>query len=208
MGDWYIYDEYWCNRQTMIADDHAKIIYDRSLAWGWPDPSKIDTPHFCQTYGDPSRPDIIEVMCRNNIPTMGGANDVFRGIDCIRSLLKIQPPDFKPRLRIHENCTHLIEEMRKYRWLKGRAPTAGTVLNPKVAKPEPLKRDDDTVDALRYMVYSVEHMRGSVPGSMSYSQYVDKHKGIELRKLTDNRTRQGWNRLQAGSDKSHGWFRS
>ncbi len=191
MGDWTVYDEYWSVDQGAITLDKARAVAERSIDWGWPGKwdetrdgggfVREDHPNYSQGYGDPSRPDMInEFNCRGL--TCGGAsNAVFKGIDCIRSLLKVQPTTDKPRLRIHSRCKHLIEELRKYRWKRGRRPTEGLLLNPQVAKPEPLKRDDDTVDALRYMIYSVEAGYGAVPGSTSYRDYERRH-GVQIQR--------------------------
>ena len=142
------------------------------------------------TFADPSRPGELNEFNFRGITTHMAANDVHKGIDCIRSLLKIQVTTEQPRLFIHKRCIHLIEEMRKYRWLRGRKPTQGTLLNPKVANIVPLKRDDDTVDCLRYMVYSVERGFGAVPGSMTHQNY-EKRQGVQLRRNGDRRASNG-----------------
>jgi hypothetical protein len=69
--------------------------------------------------------------------------------------------------------------MRKYRWMRSRKPSEANLLNPKVAKPQPLKRDDDLADALRYMIYTVERQRGMVPSSYKHQEYSDRH-GVQL----------------------------
>jgi hypothetical protein len=71
-----------------------------------------------------------------------------------------------PRLMISKNCRHLIAEMRKYRWMRGRRPEEGNYLNPKVAVAQPLKRDDDCCDALRYMLFSNSWLNRRVPSSV------------------------------------------
>jgi phage terminase large subunit-like protein len=172
IGDWYIYDEYWNNSQSAITADHIQEINERSKGWGWP--RGVVTPHHRETFADPARPGEINALNVGHIPTFPAGNDVYKGIDCVRSLLKVNPFTHQVKLRIHPRCKHLIEELRKYRWLKGRKPTETTVLNPKVAKPVPLKRDDDTADALRYMIYSAERGRGATPGSVDYRQYVQR----------------------------------
>jgi len=191
IGDWTIFDEYWSIDQTAITFDHAKEIADRSAYWGWPGywddtapKGGVWHPHqsgnHCETYADPSRPGEINEFCLRGIPTMPAGNDVFKGIDCIRSMLKPRPNGL-PRLRIHERCKHLIEEMRKYRWVRGKKPTQGGVLNPRSPIPTPLKRDDDLCDASRYMIFSAERGRGAVPGSMSHREYVAKRGSVQLK---------------------------
>jgi phage terminase large subunit len=51
------------------------------------------------------------------------------------------------RLFIQNNCTHLIDELQKYRWKK--PPRTG-----EDGREAPVKRDDHLMDALRYAVMS------------------------------------------------------
>ncbi len=191
IGDWVIYDEYWSIDQTAITFDHIRAIAEIMERWGypghWDDKAEKggawrqdQSPHHLECFCDPSRPNEINELAFRGLKGMPAGNDVFKGIDCIRSLLKVNPATGRPRLRIHARCKHLIQEMRKYRWLRGKKPTSGTLLNPKVALPMPLKRDDDTVDGARYMLYSAERGRGAVPGSMSHRDFAAKKTGIQL----------------------------
>lgn len=190
VGDWFIYDEYWNNSQSKITLDHVVEIVERSQYWGWPGKwqesnngpvfASQQSPHYCETYADPSRPGELNEFNLRGIPSAPAGNDIYKGIDCIRSLLKSRP-NGKPKLLISRKCKHLIEEMRKYRWKKGRKPTEGMILNPQVAQPIPLKRDDDTADALRYMIYSAERGRGAAPGSMSHREYAKKRRAVQIK---------------------------
>lgn len=159
-GDWFIYDEYWDVDQSKITMDHAKAIRER---WVWPEGS----PYHGMTYADPSRPGEINEFNFRGIPTQQAANNIFKGIECVRELLQPSPTTGKPRLFIHERCKHLIQEFRKYRWVKSRRPVEGVLLNPKAPRPEPLKRDDDTIDALRYLLFSDHQGRGATVDSMA-----------------------------------------
>ena len=173
-GDWYVYDEYWNIDQSRITMDHVEEINSR---WPWP----YDQSGFGPAFADPSRPGEINEFNQRGLITYPAGNDVFKGIDCIRSLLKLQPNTGKPKILINgRNCPHLIEEMRKYRWKRGRRPTEGAFLNPAVPVAAPLKRDDDTVDALRYMIYSAVRLEtGTPPNSASYADF-EKRKGIQV----------------------------
>ena len=59
--------------------------------------------------------------------------------------------------------------------------------------------DDDTMDALRYCIYSASMQRGAAPGSCDYKTYVDKRKGVQLDRGT---YRDG----MAATGNGHGWF--
>jgi len=174
VGDWYIYDEYWCVDQSRITMDHVDEIENR---WPW----DYGDYNFGPSFADPSRPGEINEFNQRGIVTYPASNDVFKGIDCVRSLLKAQPNTGRPKLLINaRNCQHLIEEMRKYRWKRGRRPTEGGHLNPAVPVAAPLKRDDDTVDSLRYMIYSAGKLdSGRPPGSMQHGEF-ETRKGIQI----------------------------
>jgi hypothetical protein len=121
--------------------------------------SSVD-PHYGLNFADPSRPGEINAFSMYGIPTLPAVNRVYDGINLVRSLLKIQPTSGRPRLFIAKRCKHLIDELRKYRWRKSRKPTDGNFLNPAVAAPQPLKREDDAPDALRYLIASYDRGRG------------------------------------------------
>lgn len=178
LGEWTIYDEYWSVDQARLTRDHAAEILDRSIAWGWPEIG--NSPQYCQTFADPARPDLIEEFCQSGLVTTMANNQVYEGIDTIRSLLKIQPTTGRPKLRIHERCQHLIQEMRKYRWKRSRKPTAGGMVG-NVALPEPLRREEDEVCALRYMIHTMVKSHGQGLDSMRYSEY-EKRKSVQLKR--------------------------
>lgn len=196
-GDWWIYDEYWCNEQTRTTYDHAQEIVERCAAWGWPTAYgtvhgnqrilKLNSgadPHFGINFADPSRPGEINNFSIYGIPTMPAANRVYDGINFVRALLKPHVQTGRPRIHIARRCKHLIEEMRKYRWRRGQKPTGGAYLNPVAAAPVPLKRDDDMCDALRYLVMSFDRGRGGGDPDKT-NRETPQRKGIQL---TDRRT--------------------
>lgn len=246
MGDWFIYDEYWCNLQDKLLVDHAVEILARSIYWGWlpppqctdgqyaqadklvaafvesvqerlqelsPEtvwwkPEKLEKPgpasqkdrpapktpprppeflwlarqrggaSYGATWCDPARPGEITAFGRYGLQPAPASNDVYLGIDYVRSLLKIQPASGKPRIFIHQRCKHLIEELRKYRWKP--PPKATGIIQHAAPKPEPLKKDDDTVDALRYMVFSEHRDTGQTASVAGYSQWQQKRQSIKL----------------------------
>jgi phage terminase large subunit-like protein len=227
IGDWWIYDEYWCADQDKTAMDHAVEILARSIAWGWPWPEVFFTPQqqdpkhhdhdpllvviadrvanrvdelapsgaqrrvdcmFGQTWFDPSRPGEIVTFGQYGIPVTPASNDVYAGIDLVRSHLKIVQATGQPRLHVAKRCVHLREEMRKYRWKMAKKALEKTLIPTAVAKPEPLKREDDTVDSLRYLITSESRQAGAVPTSMSHSEY-QRRKSVQLRRGSTGR---GW----------------
>jgi hypothetical protein len=231
VGQWCLYDEYWCADQTQITIDHAVEISARSLFWGWPPPRHVLESDdgvlktFCQrvvarleeispethvwlqqflarpeygeprrpqdtfgyTYADPSRPGEMTSFTRYGIQMAPASNDVYEGINCVRGLLKINPYSGKPRLYIHPRCVHLIEEMRKYRWMKGRTVADGSSLNPQVARPVPLKRADDMCDTLRYLTFSPTRATRETPSSIDQRQALPWRQSVQLDRRVQQR---------------------
>lgn len=211
LGNWIVYDEYFSVDQTAITMDHVSRIVEKSALHGWPmEEGRLnlsDQIFYRQNYADPSRPGEINEFNFRGIPTAPASNDVHKGINTVRSLLKSPPEGGPPKLLISERCEHLIEQMRKYRWLRGRRPSEGRFLNPAAPQAAPLKRDDDACDALRYLLFSVTRSEGAVPSSQSHRDYVKTHKHIQLRRSNEKRkdvTGNAGMRMRTRD----GWFRS
>ena len=210
MDDMLIYDEYWNTSQDRITQDHAMEILARSIAWGWPAPEFLTKPdrqraayaeqvmklleqmavgqalvepndeiQYLDSFADPSRPGELNAFNHFGIATSPASNDVMKGIDLVRSRLKLNPKTLKPSLYIHRRCKHLIEELRKYRWLKKRPATMWSTAAP---RPVPLKKDDDTVDSLRYLVASIARGRGLQPNSASARSGAAERNGMLLQR--------------------------
>jgi len=147
----------------------------------------LDT--FGYTYADPSRPGEMTAFTRYGVQMAPASNDVYQGINCVRGLLKIGPYSGKPRLWIHPRCSHLVEELRKYRWRKGRTAADGNVLNPEVAKPVPMKRDDDLADCLRYLVFSPTRGLQEQPTSVDHREVSAPRQSIRFNRNGNRRWR-------------------
>ncbi len=142
-GIWYIFDEYWSNSQTYLWKDHAAEI-KRRKTW------EQDGYHL-QTYGDPSRPDLFREFASFGIYMTAANNAVYEGIESVRKVLRKDPRTDTPGIIIDRNrCPKLARQMSTYRWEK----SSQRGLNPRSARPVPLKFDDDSVDALRYMIHT------------------------------------------------------
>lgn len=84
------------------------------------------------------------------VPLILANNDVSSGIDRVKSFLKVNPKNGKPRLTIFDTCTNLLEEIGEYRWAELSSSQEGS----KNQKEEPRKYNDHAMDALRYLVIS------------------------------------------------------
>jgi hypothetical protein len=73
------------------------------------------------------------------VPTMPGPNKVDAGIDAVKVRLRTQ------RLLVHADQEQLVGEFRNYRWKNTDKSTSEDE-----PKREPIKANDDLLDALRY----------------------------------------------------------
>lgn len=85
-------------------------------------------------YCDSARPDIIEDLRRKRLLAKGAEKAVKEGILYVKS----------KKLYIHEDSNNLLDEIRHYRW-----KSAGEVI-----LDEPVKVNDDGMDAIRYASYT------------------------------------------------------
>jgi PBSX family phage terminase large subunit len=133
-GRLWIYDEHY--QAGMLIKDHADIIKQKSgsllVAW---------------TVADHDPQDNAEIA-RLGIKTRNAQKDVSAGIQKVAARLIVQK-DGKPRLLIHEKCSNVIREMQIYRQQVQR--------DGKPIKEEPLKVDDHSMDALRYIVFELDN---------------------------------------------------
>jgi len=93
----------------------------------------------------PDRPENIDAYVRHGLPARGADDAVHEGIQRIATWMHHASssgdlPAVAPRLFVHERCVNVIREIEGYRW---RPMTLA-------AREEPLKVQDDAVDAMRY----------------------------------------------------------
>ncbi|MGW9041238.1 PBSX family phage terminase large subunit [Streptomyces lydicus] len=95
------------------------------------------------TFVDPSAASFITQLWQDGHPGLARAtNDVADGIRSVSSLLAAD------RLLVHESCEGLLAELPSYSW-DSKATERG--------EDAPLKVDDHSTDALRYVVHSTAH---------------------------------------------------
>ncbi len=140
--NWYVYREYYKNRTGI--DEHIDTVKRLSGS----------ESYFC-SFADPENAENRSDMRKAGIPTKIAQKDVARGIEMVQSKLKVKRNN-KPSLFIFNNCRNTCREMSTYHY-----PTGTRLNNPKDI---PVQKNDHTVDALRYCIYSVERpaKKGSV----------------------------------------------
>lgn len=176
-GEWTIYDEYASTDQTMTTVDHLCEISDR---WPWP----RNNPHYGLVYADPSDPGQLRIATKlsqyapgyDDISISPANNSVLEGIEHVRWMLKNCEATGRPRLRINkERCPNLVRCLKTYRWERG----SERGLNPRDARPVPLKKDDHLPDALRYLLFSESYSTGYTATSMARQPSAGRH-GVQL----------------------------
>lgn len=168
----YIYQEY--KQPNEIVSKHVEAINRMSLIRNTD--GEVMTDHYAYTVIDPSthmktrekdgyRFSVADEYLDAGIATIPAQNDVIAGINRVKEYLKIDPEAYHPVLKIDgepiqgapklfifNSCPDLIEEIQQYRWKQA----FGLNANPDsdMIKERPVKRDDDLVDPLRYLIMS------------------------------------------------------
>lgn len=88
-------------------------------------------------YADSANPDKIQEIKQAGFNVYEADKSVKDGIDCVK----------RKRLHIHKDSVNLIKEIKSYSW---KVDKAGRILD------EPVKFNDDGMDALRYSLYRKE----------------------------------------------------
>ncbi len=162
-NDWYIFDELYHDHKIkggVLLKDLANQIEERNKQWGqyaftrvWADHDPTDAREF--TY--------------LGIPSLKAKKDVTAGIEYMQTLFQPRKhlinkywPNGRPTIHIAERCKVLISQLSRYRWASG--------TDNRDPKDEPLKVDDHTCDALRYICFgekylSVKPMVLDIPGN-------------------------------------------
>lgn len=173
-GNVYIYQEHY--KENEVVSYHVNAINELSQVRTTD--GRVIQDHYSYTVIDPSthaktrekdgyRFSVADEYLDAGIATIAAQNDVLAGINRVKEYLKVDPerihpflrdPDGEPlrgapRLFIFSTCTNLIEELGDYKW---RQYTGSNIGNPYRDDPKeaPVKRHDDAVDALRYLIMS------------------------------------------------------
>lgn len=119
---------------TEEAHYFEEILYERHLTVSDLVSRISDLNIRGQIYVDSARPDLIESLRQEGIGAVKSNKKVKEGIDYLKTR----------KLFINENSHNLIREIKNYKW-----KTAGDMI-----LDEPVKIDDDGVDAMRYAAFS------------------------------------------------------
>jgi len=135
--DWIIYREYY-KAQTGIQE-HIRIV--KLLSKG---------ERYVENIADPENAEDRAEMRKAGIKTRAARKDIARGIELVQSKLKVKD-NGKPSLTIFRTCRNTCREIPVYHYPKGS--------NTKDPADVPVKKNDHTVDALRYLIYTIDGKR-------------------------------------------------
>jgi len=136
-NEYYLIDEYY--KSGKVTDEIIeKIKYFQDL-------HKIRF-----YYPDPAEPDRLEQMKRAGLhprEVNKGAGSIIKGIDSVRSLIR------QNRFKVFNTCKYAIEEFNLYTYPE----------KDESKDEEPIKENDDLMDAIRYAIYTYQPLRNYLP---------------------------------------------
>lgn len=140
--NWYVYREYY-KKQTGIQE-HIRSV--KLFSKG---------EQFVDNWADPENAEDRNEMKKAGIVTKAARKDVARGIEYVQAKLKVKA-NGKPSLFVFRTCKNTCREIPAYHYPKGTFSR-----NPKDI---PAQKNDHTIDALRYGLYSTDcpRKKGSV----------------------------------------------
>ena len=132
--NWYVYREYY-QAQTGISE-HIRNV--KLFSKG---------ERFVDNVADPENAEDRAELRKAGIKTKPARKDIARGIEIVQAKLKVKD-NGKPSLRIFRNCKMTCREIPGYHYPKG--------TNVKNPADVPVKKNDHTLDALRYLIYTID----------------------------------------------------
>jgi len=132
--NWYVYREYY-QAQTGIQEHIRNVkLFSKGEA-------------YVENWADPENAEDRAEMRKAGIKTRAARKDIARGIELVQSKLKVKD-NGKPSLFIFRTCRNTCREMPGYHY-----PRGTNVNNPKDV---PVSKNDHTIDAVRYALYSTD----------------------------------------------------
>jgi len=132
--NWYVYREYY-KAQTGIQEHIRNVkIFSKG-------------ENYVCNIADPENAEDRNELRKAGIKTKVARKDISLGIECVQSKFKVKE-NGKPSLFIVDACRHTQREVSSYHY-----PTGTSSKDP---KDTPVQKDDHTVDALRYAIYTID----------------------------------------------------
>ena len=140
-GTYFVYDEYY--RRQELLETHANALAERR----WLDQDSC----WRTAYADPAAAQDRQELIRLGIKNRPAKNNVIEGIEAVRRKMKILK-NGKAQFYVLSHCKNVIREIEQYHW----DLPQGTGLRQKNARERPVTKDDHTLDAIRYVIYTEE----------------------------------------------------
>jgi hypothetical protein len=138
LGRWWVLDEIYEPGIQVATGADCWIARARRLQARW---------GVSQIYADPSEPAYISALRDSGFEVAAAINDVRPGIQTVAGYLHPDETTCEPRLVImREGAPKLVKEIQYYHWDE--------------RKEQPVKIDDHTCDALRYLIHTHEVVGG------------------------------------------------
>jgi hypothetical protein len=131
----YVYREYYVATEspyTWQAQQVAAEDAGETFEMGW---------------GDPAAEEARGKFAAEGVFLAPADNDIKAGIDRIKDRMRIRA-DGRPRLKVFRSCVNTLREIPALQW------------DPKRTGEFPVKKDDHSFDALKYLVAGVEQWKG------------------------------------------------
>lgn len=144
--NWYVYREYYQARTAI--DDHIRRV--KVLSSG---------ETYMKNIADPEDAEARYVnLHRAGIKTVAAQKSIIPGIELVQSKFKVKE-NGKPNLFIFDTCKNTAREVSGYHYAAGSSN--------RDPKDLPVDKDNHTVDALRYAIYTIDgkHKKGHVCAS-------------------------------------------
>lgn len=132
--NWYAYREYY--QKQVGIQEHIRNV--KLFSKG---------EQYIENWADPENAEDRNEMRKAGIKTKPARKDVARGIELVQSKLKVKGNN-KPSLLIFRTCKNTCRELAAYHYPKG--------TNTSNPKDVPVQKNDHTIDALRYGLYSTD----------------------------------------------------
>jgi len=132
--NWYVYRELY--KSHSLKEDFIRDV--QILSKG---------ERYDLNIGDPEDAEAMKKCRIAGMKIKSARKDRDAGIECVQSKFKVKA-DGRPSLLIFRTCKNTCREVAMYHYAEGSAN--------RDPKDEPVKKDDHTVDALRYAIYTVD----------------------------------------------------
>lgn len=148
-GNIFLFHEYFEKDTDVYIHEHARIIKAYEAVHGFEVEYRVGDPSI-QNRNPVTHTSVQAEYANHGLYIALGMNEVNPGIQRVGYLLRPGEKQL-PKLYVDASCLNTIREFRSYRWDEW---ANKKMQEKKEAKPQPKKKNDHTMDMLRYFVMS------------------------------------------------------